>query len=292
MSVSQFFIEFCGNLSISALRRLSISSRTGRITARLNSSFRAAVSDTANRFYAGSYGRNTALASVSDIDLMFVLPYSVYVQYDAYANNKQSSLLQAVRASLNATYPNSAIVADGQVVQIAFQDTTFEVVPVFENTDGSYTFPDSNNGGSWRTCKPKHELAAFSTRNVDCNRNLVQLGRMARAWRDTNGVGMTGMLIDTLAYQFIGNWAHRDKSFLYYDYMTRDFFAYLGQQDRTQQYWLAPGSGSWAVRTGAFELRARAAHTLAVEAIANLEAQQFWAAKNKYRQIYGTCFPS
>ena len=287
------FEEFCCALPLSQAQRSSISSRTATITRRLNSDFRATASDTANRFYAGSYGRNTALASTSDIDLMYVLPYAVYLQYDAYANNKQSALLQAVRASLNLTYPDSAVVADGQIVKIGFVDNiVYEIVPVFANKDESYTFPDSNNGGSWRTCKPKHEINAFFKRDTESNGNLVVLGRMARAWRDNNSVKMNGMLIDTLAYQFIAQWTNRDKSYLYYDYMTRDFFEFLGQQDRSQDYWIAPGSNSRVGRIGSFELRAREAHAVALDAIANLQAEQLWAAKNKFRQIYGTAFPN
>jgi Second Messenger Oligonucleotide or Dinucleotide Synthetase domain len=293
LSVSQMFEDFCRAIPLSVAKRTSVASRTATITRRLNSDFRSSASDTDNRFYAGSYGRNTAIATISDIDLMYVLPYSTYVQYDAYTGNKQSALLQAVRNSLNTTYPNSAVVADGQVVKIAFVDNiTYEIVPVFKNTDDSYTFPDANNGGSWRTCKPKHEISAFAKRDIDCNRNLVELGRMVRAWRDYNSVKMSGMLIDTLAYQFIAAWPHRDKSYLYFDYMTRDFFDFLGRQDRHHEHWTAPGSGSWVHRTGAFELSARNAHALALDAVANLAASQLWAAKSKYRQIYGTQFPS
>ena len=286
------FERFCCGLPLTSTQRGSISSRTATITRRLNNDFRATASDTANRFYAGSYGRNTALASVSDIDLMYVLPYATYVQYDAYSNNKQSALLQAVRASLNLTYPNSAVVADGQIVKIGFVDNiVYEIVPVFTNMDESYTFPDSNNGGSWRTCKPKHEINAFAKRDTESNGNLVVLGRMARAWRNNNSVKISGMLIDTLAYQFMAQWTYRDKSYLYYDYMTRDFFEYLGRQDRSQDYWLAPGSSSRVARIGSIELRAREAHAIALDAIANLQAEQFWAAKQKFRQIYGAAFP-
>lgn len=293
MSVSQMFEEFCRALPLLTAQRASIASRTATITRRLNSDFRSSASDTANRFYGGSYGRNTAIVSVSDIDLLYVLPYYVYAQYNAYSNNKQSALLQAVRSSLNTTYPNSVVVADGQVVKIAFVDNiTYEIVPVFQNTDDSYTFADANAGGSWRICKPKHEIDAFAQRDAECNRNLVELGRMARSWRDYNGVKMSGMLIDTLAYQFIASWPYRNRSYLYYDYLTRDFFDFLGQQDRHQQHWNAPGSGSWVYRTGSFELRAREAYALAVDALANLSASQLWAAKNKYRQIYGTQFPN
>lgn len=293
MSVADWFREFCNSLPPGASKRSSIGDRTARITRRLNTDFRDTTSDTANRFYAGSYGRNTAVASVSDIDLMYVLPYSVYKKYDEYSSNGQSALLQAVKASIEKTYPNSVVVADGQIVQIPFTDNvTFEIVPVFLNNTGSYTFADANSGGSWKVCWPKDEINAFATRDAACNYNLVQLGRMARAWRDANSVPMSGMLIDTLAYQFIENWEYRLKSYLFYDYMTRDFFDYLARQDVSQDHWRAPGSQSWARRTGSFERKARAAHSLAVDAIDNAVADQSWAAKYKFRQIYGTQFPS
>ena len=287
------FESFCGQLVLAQTLRSSISTRTGRIVGRLNSDFRNLSSDTANCFYAGSYGRNTAVPGLSDIDLIYVLPYETYIQYNAYTGNKQSSLLQAVRASLNKTCSNSAVIADGQIVKINFYDNiTYEIVPVFQNTDGSYTYADSNNGGSWKTCKPKHEIDVFHARDIESNHNLVVLGRMVRAWRDNNNVSMSGMLIDTLAFQFIANWEYKDKSYRYYDYLTRDFFAFLGQQDRNKDYWLAPGSGSWVYRSGAFELKARPTAAVAVEAISNLKVQQFWAAKQKYRQVYGSLFSS
>lgn len=293
MSVSQMFEDFCGQLVLPKSLRSSISSRTGRIVGRLNNDFRGITSDSANRFYAGSYGRGTATPGFSDIDLICVLPYETYTQYNAYGGNKQSSLLQAVRNSLNITYPNSAVIADGQIVKINFVDgIIYEIVPTFLNKDGSYTYPDSNNGGAWKTCKPKHEIDAFYLRDSESNRNLAVLGRMARAWRDHNQVSISGMLIDTLAYQFMVNWEYRDKSYLYYDYLTRDFFSYLGQLDRQQSYWLAPGSGSYVYRSGAFELKARPTAAVALNAIENLKAEQFWAAKQKYRQIYGNLFPS
>lgn len=293
MSVAQMFDDFCGQLSLPQSLRSSVSTRTGRIVGRLNNDFRNLASDTANRFYAGSYGRNTAVPGLSDIDLICVLPYSTYAQYDAYSGNKQSSLLQAVRSSLNNTYPNSAVIADGQIVKINFTDgITYEIVPVFINKDDSYTYADANNGGAWKKCKPKHEIDAFLGRDLESNRNLVMLGRMVRAWRDHNNVNISGMLIDTLAYQFMATWQYKDKSYLYYDYLTRDFFSYLGQIDRNQTYWLAPGSGSYVYRSGAFELKARSTATVALNAIENLTAEQFWAAKQKYRQIYGNQFPS
>lgn len=292
MSEAQWFSSFCSELRIGQQLRDSIAYRAGRMTRQLNEDFRATSSETANRFYAGSYGRETAIKGVSDIDVVFVLPYSVYAQYNAYSGNKQSSLLQAVRSSLQKTYPSSQVAGDGQVVAIEFTDNiTFEILPAFINDDESYTFADANNGGSWRTCKPKHEIDAFAVRDGACNGNLRELGRMVRAWRDYNSVPMSGMLIDALAYQFIETWPQRDKSYAYYDWLTRDFFGFLAQQSPSQTYWYAPGSGSYVRRTGSFEYKARQAELRAQEAIAHLQRQEHWAAKQKFRVIYGTDFP-
>jgi hypothetical protein len=65
-------------------------------------------------------------------------------------------------------------------------------------------------------------------------RTLVPLCRMARAWKNKWDVKIGGLLIDTLAYQFIENYQYRDKSFLYYDFMCRDFFQWMSDQSETQ----------------------------------------------------------
>lgn len=293
MSVAEMFEDFCGQLSLPQSLRGSIATRTARIVGRLNSDFRGIDSDTTNRFYAGSYGRSTAVPGFSDIDLICVLPYATYAQFNNYTGNKQSYFLQAVKNSLVKTYHSSSIGANGQVIQINFTDNIkYEIVPVFLNKDDSYAYADTNDGGRWRKCWPKHEINAFAERDLESNRNLVMLARMVRAWRDHNEVKMSGFLIDTLAYQFMETWQYKDKSYLYYDYLTRDFFTYLGQLDRNQDHWRAPGSGAHVARSGAFELKARPTATVAVAAIENLKSEQFWAAKQKYRQIYGNLFPS
>jgi hypothetical protein len=292
VSVSQIFESFAAALQLPTAKKQSISSRTAKITRRLNKDFRETDSDTANRFYGGSYGRNTAVDSLSDVDLLYVLPYSVYVQYNALTSGKQSALLRAVKESLLKTYQGSNIFVDSQIVKIPYTDgITFEVVPVFRNTDGSYTYADTSNGGSWQVCKPKQEIDAFVERNKATNMNLVVLGRMVRAWRDKNSVGMSGMLIDTLAWQFIEDWAHKDKSYLYHDYLTRDFFKWLSERDKIQTYWRVPGSGAYAYKGGPFHAKAETAYDSALAAIKNLEGNEFWAARQKYRSIYGTGFP-
>jgi hypothetical protein len=292
VAVGEWFQTFCGNLRIGTDKRSSIAYRTGRIAGQLNADLRGLDSKTSYRFYVGSYGRSTAIPSVSDVDLLYELPNELYSRFNSHSGNGQSALLAHVRASIQNTYSVTEIGSDGQVVVLRFDDgVKFEVLPAFLNTEGGYTFADTNNGGSWRACKPKQEMTAFSVRNTECNGNLVELARMARAWRDQNNVSMSGMLIDTLAYQFIDSWAYKDKSYVYFDWMTRDFFAFLAGQDSAKTYWTAPGSSSWVYGSG-FQYRARQAELRTIEAIGYQEQSYDYSAKQLYRGIYGTDFPS
>jgi hypothetical protein len=270
----------------------NVSSRYKQITKRLNCDFYSSTSDTAHSLYVGSYGRGTAI-HVSDIDILFILPYSVYVQYNNYTNNGQSSLLQAVKNSIATTYSSTSLGADGQVVKVSFSDgVVFEVVPCFDNTDDSFTFPDSNNGGSWKTTNPRPEISEINSANNAWNKNLKRLCRMARAWKDTCDVPIGGLLIDTLAYNFLKDWEHKDKSYTYYDWMTRDFFEYLKNRNEEQLHWISPGGKQYVYRKGKFEYKAKQCYNKALEAIEYEGKNQEWSANQKWREIYGTKFPN
>jgi len=290
MSVATWFSTFCSNIQIGNAQ--SISNRYKAITRRLNTDFWSTTSDTSHSLYVGSYGRNTAISGFSDLDMIFTLPYSEYVKYNNYQGNGQSALLQAVRTSIKKTYSTTSIGADGQVVRVPFTDgITFEVVPAFTNRDDSFTFPNANDGGSWKTTNPKPEISAIRTRNTVCNSNLIPLCRMMRSWKRKWSVPIGGLLVDTLAYQFIIHWAHRDKSYLYYDFMCRDFFEYMKDQDSDQVYWKAPGSGQYVYGKGLFQYKATRCYNIALDAIKYANDGKTWSAKQKWREIFGTSFP-
>ncbi|MDO8608582.1 MAG: hypothetical protein Q7R40_18775 [Phaeospirillum sp.] len=292
MGVGEDFQKFCNALRITQGERSTISGRTSAITKRLNLDFWNSSSDADHSFYSGSYGRETAIRGVSDIDLLMALPPAIYTQYNSYQGNGQSALLQAVKNSIAKTYSSTAMRGDGQVVVVTFNDMKYEIVPVFFNSNGYYTYPDSNNGGSWKEVKPKEEIAAIAQRNSETNGNLRELCRMTRAWKDRCSVPISGMLIDTLAYNFIGSWQYRDKSYFYYDFMSRDFFEFLKGQNSNQSYWRAPGSNQNVYPSGNFTYKAGQAYNAAIEAIAYAENKNTWSARQKWREIYGTDYPS
>ncbi|WP_394557877.1 SMODS domain-containing nucleotidyltransferase [Priestia aryabhattai] len=290
MGVSENFSTFCRNLRMSQDTVDNISYRAKRITKQINKDFWKSSSDTDHSFYAGSYGRGTDI-HVSDIDLLIRLPYSTYQRYNNYYGNGQSALLQEVKNSIEKTF-RSHKRADGQVVQVSFKDgVSYEIVPCFVNDDNSYTYPDTNNSGSWKVTNPKAEIKEMTRLNNQANKNLKRLCRMMRAWKSKWEVPISGFLIDTLAYQFMKKWPYSDKSYLYYDFMVRDFLFFLSQQDSTQLYWSAPGSGQRVYRKGIFEHKARKCYNLALEAI-EMESKGYeYTTKQKWREIFGNKYP-
>ncbi len=71
---------------------------------------------------------------------------------------------------------------------------------------------------------------------------------------------------------------------------TRDFFAYLKDQDPNKQYWLAVGSNQYVYRKGSFEYKALRCYNISIEALEYESNNNNWSANQKWREIYGTKF--
>lgn len=199
--------------SIDQDTRSTIALRCATVTKVINKEFWNGSTDASHSFYVGSYGRFTAI-DTSDVDILLKLPKSEYDRYDAVKGNGQSRLLQGVKAAIKGTYSTSDIYADGQVVVIVFSDgIKFELLPAFEDTDnwgygkGTYTYPDTNLGGNWRSTNPKAEIKAMSDKNNSSNGLFYDTCKHMRFIRDQHtSYHLSGIAIDTFVYNAMGNW--------------------------------------------------------------------------------------
>jgi len=278
------FCEFLNNLAVDNADQISL--RYGEVTASLNKKFRDTESKTANGLRVGSYGRWTAIKGISDLDMIYIIPKG---KWDNYKDGRQFQLLNDTRDAIKNRYPNTTVLVDRLVVRVLYNNFHVEVQPVFEQEDGSFKYPDSYNGGSWKITKPREEIKAMSEFDTQKNRNLRRLCKMARAWKNKHGVGMGGLLIDTLAHNFLASTTEYDtKSFLYYDWMSRDFFKYLADQP-DQDYYAALGSGQRVRVKKKFQKKAKKAYNLCLRAI---EAGSEGCAYDKWKKVYGRPFPA
>lgn len=283
MSIAEKFKQFLTNIKVKNDAQIEL--RYGEITSALNKEFRDSESKTANTLQVGSYGRWTAIKGVSDLDMLYIVPSS---QWDKYKDGGQSALLEKTKAAIKARYSRTDIYVDRLVVRVLYKDFHVEVQPVFELTDRSFKYPDTYNGGSWKITKPREEISAMTEFVSEKNKNLRRLCKMARAWKNKHGVGMGGLLIDTLAHNFLRDTKdYDDKSYLYYDWMSRDFFKYLSELPR-QDYYAALGSAQRVRAKSIFQKPAKKAYDLALKAI---EAAGKENESAKWQKIYGKDFP-
>ncbi len=283
MTVAEMFEGFLANLAID--NREQISDRYGEITCCLNKKYRDTESKTANSLQVGSFGRSTAIKGVSDLDMIYIMPKS---EWDRFKDGRQSALLQEVKEAVKGRYPKTDMRGDGQVVVVSFTNYEIEIVPAFEQENGSFKYPDTHEGGSWPTTKPREEIDAASKMDEKKNLNLRRLCKMARAWKNKHGVVMGGLLIDTLAYNFLDSTAaYDDKSYSHFDWLVRDFFKYLHEQPE-QEYYLALGSNQRVTVKKSFHRKAKRAYELSLAAI---EAEKEIGVNKKWKKIFGRPFP-
>lgn len=287
MTISEMFSSFLDKLKIDNSEQISL--RYGEITASLNKKFRDTESKEANSLQVGSYGRHTGIKGISDLDMLYIMPKG---KWDTYKDGKQSQLLTDTKDAIKARYPTTDVRVDRLVVTVTYADFHVEVQPVFEEFDEDdesyFKYPDTYNSGSWKITKPRQEISAMKEFVEQKNSNLRRLCKMARAWKNKHGVVMGGLLIDTLAYNFLKSTNDYDnKSYAAYGELSRDFFEYLKDQPN-QDHYKALGSGQNINVKKRFQNKAKEAYELSIKAI---HAGDSDSAHKKWKKVYGKPFP-
>jgi hypothetical protein len=284
MTISQAFNNFLGNIKVD--NSVVISNRYKEITKKLNRTFRGTDSETDNCLQVGSYGRYTGIKGISDLDMLYIMPAS---KWDDYKDNP-GKLLKKVKDALVERYPTTDIRVDRLVVDVFFSNFTFEVQPVFEEKDGddiNYKYPDTKTN-TYKITKPRQEqdeMFSFKQEHGEPHRHLC---KMVRNWKNTMGVGMGGLLIDTLTHRFLSNHSEYDNTELSnYDELCRDFFEYLKDEPKKDHY-QALGSGQDVKVKHAFQNKAKKAYNKVVDAINEKDDKK---KHDLWREIFGCQFP-
>lgn len=280
------FKEFLSNLAVDDEKAETFSSRYGEITRALNQEFRETDSKSNNSLKVGSYGRWTGIKGISDLDMLYIMPANKWNEYDKEGG--RFKLLQDTKSAIKSRYSSTKVKVDTLVVCVTFTDFHVEVQPVFEQSDGSFLYPNSRYD-KWKPTKPKEEIAAAFNMNQNTNRNYRRLCKMIRAWRNEHSLAMGGLLIDTLVHKFFeSNDTYDNKSYDYYDEMVRDFFKFLYELTEQSEY-CALGSNQRVKVKQKFQPKAKKAYDLCLEAI---DAENQKNVNDKWRKVFGRNFPA
>jgi hypothetical protein len=289
ITVSQRFDRFITNLMLTSDQRIDGMSKHNGVRKCLNKNYYNLDSGSSNSMLVGSWGKSTEIRPPRDIDILFILPRSVYDRFQLRNGNIQSQLLQEVKDILMKTYSTTKISGDGQVVVVPFASYAVEVAPAFLLTNSCYWICDTNGGGRYKEIDPNAEIKKVQDSDSAFNGNTRHLIRMMKCWQGYCSVSLKSFCIELLAIEFLQTWDHRGKSSVYYDWMVRDFFKYV--ISKAKSFLWTPGTYEAIWLEDSWVSKAQSALGRAVKAC-DYESQKMpYSAGEEWQKIFGTMIP-
>lgn len=288
-NVTKYFKRFDKKLRTSERNEEKISNRMKKITGIINQAYWEFHSENLHSLLVGSYGRGTAI-HLSDIDLLVELPLEQKERFEQYIGNGQSALLQDIKHNILKYYSNSRVKGDGQIVSIEFSDgIRFEILPAFKVIGTEiYEYPDTNEGGDWKETNPKLEKSKLTERNIEKRRVVKKFCRMVRAWNDTNSIGLHGIAIDSLVYNFFEFRDSSTSSYEYFDLISNDFFKYILKFIENKEV-LFSIDGSYTIQIPDIKMKVKNACAESEFAIANKNNTRI--SEKHWCNVFGEKFP-
>ncbi|AWV14893.1 hypothetical protein A3862_04715 [Methylobacterium sp. XJLW] len=289
VAVRQRFRAFNEDLNLTREQLDNGIGKAVRVTQALERAYNGRVADRPPLLIVGSWGKGTQVRSSADIDIMVQFASAVLQRFEARTGNRQSQLLQEVKAFLLNTYPQTDMRGDGQVVMVQFNTITVEVVPVFDLPGGQYLMPDTNDGGRWKTVDPAAQIAMIEDIDTRTNGNTRILTKMIKTWKREKNVPLKSYVIELLVAEFMSTYKYAQQDHYYYDWFVRDFLKALVSKAGTGL--LIPGTGEWVWLGDEWLSRARTALAAAETACEWERLDYDVTAGQEWQTIFGTRIP-
>ena len=171
------------------------------------------------------------------------------------------------------------------MVTVPFASYPVEVVPAFKLDNGRYWICDTNSGGRYKTIDPNAEIGAVSQSNKDTSGNTRDLIRMLKRWQSYCSVPLKSFVLELLAIGFLQNWEYKGKSSVYYDWMVRDFFAFLIGKEYGSVY--IPGTYESISLGNDWKSKTESAYSRAKKACEYESSNSDSLANNEWEKIFG-----
>jgi hypothetical protein len=173
---------------------------------------------------------------------------------------------------------------------VPFTTYAVELLPAFKLQNGQYWIPITSDGGSYKNFDPDAELRNVKESNDKTNNNTHDLIRMMKCWQSYCSVPLKSFYIELLAVNFLNQWEHAGRTKVYYDWMTRDFFAFIIKQ--ANLYLWAPGTFELLWLGDAWKSRAETALERAKKACQFEYNNMPYSAGDEWQKIFGMDIPT
>lgn len=183
-SINDNFKEFLGNLQYTQKQREDAKTKYEGVCKSIAKHFLGVEYEEHMKFLFGSYKTKTHIRPIDemqDVDVIFMIDEDIYLHY----KDNPSQLLQAIRKAIQKTYSTTEkISAWAKVVLVKFSDNAHnvEVLPGYEQEDGTFLIPNTENGGSWETFDPREQIDRFVESNGNTKNLTRELVQMIKSW--------------------------------------------------------------------------------------------------------------
>ncbi len=226
------FDTFCENIRLTEKQEKDAKIKYDGVCETLNNYYyRESKYDGSAKFLFGSYKKKTnirPLTTNQDVDVIFKMPIEEFDKYNNTAGNGQSALLQKIKDILKDKYTTTdKIKGWGKVVLVQFSDGTHnvEVVPAWEQENGTFKIPNTEDGGRWEVFNPRNNNNSFEESNKNTKGLTADLTRILKKWkRKVSSLSLNSYEIENYVIDFLSGYSASNKD---YDVIVRDSFAYL-----------------------------------------------------------------
>lgn len=226
MSTQEHFLEFYEKIKLTPLQREDAKTKYKGVCKKLHDHYYEGIEFNGNtKLLIGSYGKKTNIRPPRDVDVLFIMPPDKFKQYADNESNGQSQLLQDIKKILSEKYTTTdKIKGWGKVVLVQFSDGTHnvELLPAWENEDGSFKIPNSENGGRWETWDPRKEIKKIKDSDSKTGKTKALI-RMIKKWSECS-VNLKSFNIENKVIAFFQNGDSYEEE---YSTLVRNFFQYF-----------------------------------------------------------------
>lgn len=108
---------------------------------------------------------------------------------------------------------------------------------------------------------------------------------MLKCWQTECNVPLKSYQLEALAVEFVDGWSNKGNSLFWYDWMVRDFFAYLCT--KANSFVFQPGTFEISYIGSEWLVKAQKAHKLALQACAYEISNNDILANMYWKEIFG-----
>lgn len=297
--VTDHFHAFIGNLQPTPLDRRRAQMAAAEVAGCLRQQFRPGAPthftpagrpgwSVDDYMLTGGYGKGTAVRPMRAVDMLYILPDDLRPP----ANGSRpmiASMTGEMSAALTPTFATREQPGENWLSVRSFADIEVRLIPCFRTGRDTLVMASPDCRGGWTATNPASEKSHLRAADLASSGKATHLIMMLKAWRRSHRVAIASLALELLVAEFMLAWIYPRRSYLFYDWMIRDFFFWLVHQAHRDL--LTPGALENLCLGAGWVEDAAHAYGRARRACDQERDNRNADATDEWRQIFGPDFP-